>query len=50
MSIAHDVWTNAETAYRTSTVKPVNLLVPGTRFTLFAFAAIVAGAVLALMT
>jgi hypothetical protein len=50
MSTAHDVWTTAETAYRSSTVKPANLLLPGTRFTFFAFSAIVAGTVLALMT
>jgi hypothetical protein len=45
MSTAHDIWTSTDLASRHS-----SLLLPGTRFTFFAFAAIIAGAVLAFVT
>jgi len=50
MSTAHDVWTRTESAFRNSNLKPVNLLLPGARFTFFAFTAIIAGAILAFVT
>jgi hypothetical protein len=50
VSAVHDVWTNAESAYRISSLKSANFLLPSARFSFFAFTAIVAGAILALVT
>jgi hypothetical protein len=47
MSTAHDTWTDAEQFHDAS---PINLLLPGVRFMLFALMAILAGAVLAFLT
>jgi hypothetical protein len=50
MSTAHDVWTKAAFHSRVVASKPSNLLLPGATFAYFAVTAIIAGAVLALVT
>ena len=55
MSLAHDIWhdeRDVAAGWRSlpKNLKPSNLLLPGTRFTIFALTAIVAGAALAFVT
>jgi hypothetical protein len=50
MSTAHELLTEAELAFQNPRLKPANLLLPGARFTYFALTAVIAGAVLALVT
>jgi hypothetical protein len=49
ISAVQNIWTNAEPVYRISSLKPANLLLPSARFSFFAFTAIAAGALLALV-
>ena len=55
MSVAHDPWSTeadwtAEWRSVPQNIRPSNLLLPSARFTMFAVTAILAGAVLALVT
>jgi CubicO group peptidase (beta-lactamase class C family) len=50
MSTGHELLTEVELASQYTRLKPSNLLLPGAQFTYFALTAVIAGAVLALVT
>ena len=50
MNMRHELWAEAELASQNTRLKPASLLLPGARFTYFALSAVIAGAVLALVT